>query len=172
MAKKAEPVRRKAKISDFVDEACSEFESLQEEMQNWYDSIPENLQGGDKGSAVEEAANELEEASTRPDFPEGVEDEEMEIVMPGRTEKQMMKLSRADRCGDAVSVLSQVVEHLQAMIDDLAEKKTAMEAADETTKGAEAEGFDDLTTAINEYMDEIQNLIDIAEAVTFPGMFG
>lgn len=43
-----------------VEDATSDVEQLQQEMQDWYDSIPENLQQGEKANQVEEAANALE----------------------------------------------------------------------------------------------------------------
>lgn len=46
--------------SDF-ESAKSTVEELRDEMTNWKDNIPENLQGGDKCSEVEEAESALEE---------------------------------------------------------------------------------------------------------------
>lgn len=43
-----------------VQEALSIVQELQEEMENWHDSIPENLQSGSKASEVEEAKDALE----------------------------------------------------------------------------------------------------------------
>lgn len=163
MAKKAEPNRRKATISDFVDEACGEFESLQEEMQERFDNMPENLQGGDVGSRVEEAAQALGEVMERPDFPEGVTDDEIEIVLPGRTPKQTAKMSRADRRDDAVQILAAVVDRLQTKIDELDQAQSGGDESDDTTNQVEA---------LTEYMEGLQNRIDNAEAVEFPGMYG
>jgi glycosyltransferase A (GT-A) superfamily protein (DUF2064 family) len=52
---------RLSKAQALIEEAASIVSDLQEEMQNWYDNMPESLQGGDKASAVEECANNLEE---------------------------------------------------------------------------------------------------------------
>ena len=54
---------RRERLDDAVaqmEDAKSEVESLQEEMQSWHDNMPENLQDGEKGTAVQEAAEALE----------------------------------------------------------------------------------------------------------------
>jgi hypothetical protein len=45
--------------ADAVD-AKSEMESLRDELQDWFDNLPENFQQGDKGSELESAISELE----------------------------------------------------------------------------------------------------------------
>jgi uncharacterized protein YdeI (YjbR/CyaY-like superfamily) len=50
---------RLSEAQSLVDEAKSIVEELQEEMQSWYDGMPENLQGSDKGSQIEECADAL-----------------------------------------------------------------------------------------------------------------
>lgn len=52
---------RLAEAEGKFEDAKSIVQELQEEMQNWYDNMPEGLQGSDKGSQVEEAANALQE---------------------------------------------------------------------------------------------------------------
>jgi len=56
--------------SDFessIEDAKSNVEELKEEMQNWYDSIPENLQSGDKANEVQEAIDALENLASELD---------------------------------------------------------------------------------------------------------
>lgn len=43
-----------------VGDAKSEFESLRDELQEWYDNLPENFQNGDKGNDLQTAIDELE----------------------------------------------------------------------------------------------------------------
>ena len=38
----------------------SEVESLKDELQDWYDNLPENFQNGDKGSELQEAIEALD----------------------------------------------------------------------------------------------------------------
>lgn len=49
-----------ADAASLVDEAKGIVEDLKDQMQNWKDSIPENLQDGDKASEVDEAISALE----------------------------------------------------------------------------------------------------------------
>lgn len=44
-----------------VGDAASVVRELEEEVRGWYDNLPENLQGGDKGSRLEECADALGE---------------------------------------------------------------------------------------------------------------
>jgi hypothetical protein len=43
------------------DEARSEVEEIANEMRDWYDGMPEGLQGSEKGSSVSGAADALDE---------------------------------------------------------------------------------------------------------------
>ena len=51
---------RLAEAESLVDDAKSIVEELKDEMEQWRDSIPENLQGGDKYAEVEQASDELD----------------------------------------------------------------------------------------------------------------
>ncbi len=51
---------RLAEASGMLDNAISVVRELKEEMENWRDTIPENLQGGDKYSQIEESIDGLE----------------------------------------------------------------------------------------------------------------
>ena len=44
-----------------VDDAKSEFETLRDELQEWHDNLPENLQDGEKANQLDEAIQGLEE---------------------------------------------------------------------------------------------------------------
>lgn len=52
---------RLGEAEGLVGDANSIIEDLKGEMEEWRDSIPENLQGGDKYSEVEEAISNLED---------------------------------------------------------------------------------------------------------------
>lgn len=57
--------RRKAiqKIYDRLEELMQDIEALQEEEQEAYDNLPESLQDGERGHAMQEAADNLEYAA-------------------------------------------------------------------------------------------------------------
>ena len=54
-------------IESSIEDAKNAVEELKDEMQNWYDSIPENLQSGDKANEVQEAIDALENCSSELD---------------------------------------------------------------------------------------------------------
>ena len=49
-------------LQDKLREISSEIETIKDEEQEYYDNMPESLQGGDKGQAAEAAINALDEA--------------------------------------------------------------------------------------------------------------
>jgi hypothetical protein len=51
---------RLAAAESLVQDAASEVESLKDELQDWYDNLPENFQQGEKGSALEENIDYLD----------------------------------------------------------------------------------------------------------------
>ena len=51
---------RLADIRGEIENAASDVDELNGEMQEWLDSLPENLQGGDKASELQEAIDALE----------------------------------------------------------------------------------------------------------------
>jgi hypothetical protein len=52
---------RLSEVEGDVADARSAVEELQQEMQDWYDNLPESLQAGEKGSMVSSAADSLQE---------------------------------------------------------------------------------------------------------------
>lgn len=52
---------RFSKALELVSEAQSMLEELRDEVQNWHDNLPENLQDSDKGSMLDDAGSTLEE---------------------------------------------------------------------------------------------------------------
>jgi hypothetical protein len=64
-----EHVNTRPSRADRLQEAIAQLEDgnavveeLKDEMSDWYDSMPENLQGSDKGEAIETASETLSEA--------------------------------------------------------------------------------------------------------------
>jgi len=61
-----------------IIEAKEEMEALKEELQNWLDNMPENLQSSSKAETLQEAIDELENIT------ENLEDvESTEVTFPG-----------------------------------------------------------------------------------------
>jgi hypothetical protein len=147
--------KRKSKYDRMIDttveaavaDALSEFESLGEEMRDWYDNMPENLQSGSKGDEVSEAADQLESIDTSIEVPEAVK------VLPVKYEERQDRQSRSARCGYAVTLLDVAINVAQEWMDDEANK--------------EHPERDDVET----FIDDATNAKDEAEGTSFPGMY-
>lgn len=64
---------RFAKAIGDLSDIKAEFESLRDELQEWKDNIPENLQDGDKAQTLEESISELESICDSLDSAEGTD---------------------------------------------------------------------------------------------------
>lgn len=52
---------RLSDVENQVQDCCSDVEELRNELQEWFDNLPEQFQSGDKGSELEEAIQALDE---------------------------------------------------------------------------------------------------------------
>jgi chaperonin cofactor prefoldin len=52
------------KLIEAIENAVSELESIQEEEQDYYDNVPENLQSGERYEASEAAIDSMDSAHT------------------------------------------------------------------------------------------------------------
>jgi hypothetical protein len=143
----------------------SDIESLAEELRSWHDNMPENLQSGDKGTAVDEAASQLEEVAQEDhDFDEDLIGRMPVVHIPGE------ESSRPDRCANCISGLEavasaarDVMEHMAA--DPLPEWVGRSKALDDASlREAVHQALKDLV----EHLDEA---VSTLESVEFPGMF-
>lgn len=133
-------------ITDVVENAKSELESLRDELQEWYDNLPESFQNGSKGDELQEAVSSLETA-TQDDLevPEWLKDVKV-FAVPGDG------TSRADRGSQAAYELRQAAEALDELFHD---------------KGAMDEKYDEAVSL----RDELNSAADEAENVSYPGMY-
>lgn len=135
-------------VESLLEDAYSEFECLAEEMREWYDNLPENLQGGDKGCQLEEAADMLE-ALDRIDYPD-VEESVETVYFPS-----LNCSSRSARCNEAACKLRQAADAVREFVED---------EDNEVSDGDRDE--------LESFAEEIENHADEADGVEFPGMFG
>jgi hypothetical protein len=138
-------------IEGAITSAHGMLVELGEEMRNWYDSMPENLQGGSRAETVQETADTLEglEAPTIPDF---ISSRTEKVVKVNHLKKK--KASRPTRRDYAIDILSAVKDVLEAEI--------AEDSEDDTV----------LVEDINSLIGEIDQLISDAEGAEFPGWAG
>lgn len=149
--KKKQPVVIELSLETALDDAFSEVENLADEMRSWYDNMPENLQQGDKGCRVDEAASALENVQ-RLELPECLNSERK--ISVGRIDGR--KTSRAARLSEAVNLLELVKADAEQFVHD------ELEEGDEDNEADE----------VNSFVNELQQAIDELEGVEFPGMFG
>src|SRR3954471_4751791 len=138
MAAKRQPVAHSTTVSGAVSDAFSALQSLGEELREWYDNLPEGLQGGSKGDALSEAADILEGLS-EPDVPESVADVAVNYsTLPSRRQ------SRRERRDEAVQLLAHAVDAVQESIDNA---QSELQNADESEAN-------DAVDALQEIVDE------------------
>jgi hypothetical protein len=97
------------------------IEDLANELQDWADNMPENMQDSDKHAAVEDAAGELEGVD-EPDVPE-VEGYDPTVSFKFGNPKYMSKTNRLCEIEDFRSQILSVVEELKCQISDLEEEE-------------------------------------------------
>jgi len=151
---KEEYLRMKAEhfsttVETLMADAYGEITSLAEEMREWHDNMPENLQDGDVGSRVSEAADSLENVDEQ-SYPEELP--EIKTVFYPSIDCS----SRSDRACEAASQLRSAAEVMREWLEE----------EDQATLP------EDDRTAISQLADEIEGHADDLEAVEFPTMFG
>jgi hypothetical protein len=152
-------------VADAVGNAVSDLSTLRDELQEWFDNLPENFQNGDKGSQLEEAIGELDEADSfdgsalidaTNDAGDPAEPSSLHFTFPASTKRRM---SRADRCSEATSLLRAAMDEVRQWLD--------ASETDEDGNTVRDPGGD-----IAQALGDLEDLIDRAEGVTFPGMYG
>lgn len=174
--KKLKVTQHSATIADVEGAIANLRDELGEEMRSWYDNMSENLQGGDKGSSVDEAASTLEglDCPDIPDLIDGLGFDYTTQHKGGR--KGDPRWLRRD---NEVSILQSAAETTRGWVDDVeeclkdlpddAEDDTEVEFRDQThTVGELRQGIEDAT----QFADDLDNVISDAEGVEFPGMYG
>lgn len=150
------PVEVSTTVGGAVDTAFGVIEELASELRDWYDNMPENLQGGSKGDEVDEAASDLENIS-EPDVPDFLQD--LPVVFQQLPLKA--RASRSDRLDDG----------LQYARNALSELEAKLEASDALPEGDPAKLSTGQRDELDSFLSELNDLIDNSEAVSFPGMY-
>jgi hypothetical protein len=107
---------RTGTASSMVEDAISEMNQLGDELQEWADSMPESLQGGDKHSTIEESAGTLQGRSM-PDveFPCDEVSIPYHVMLPKRKKRSP---SREVRLSNAIAMIQAVIEFYEGLDDD------------------------------------------------------
>ena len=134
-----------------IADAFSVIDELQQELQDWMDNMPENLQQSEKASQLQEAIDGLTQ-SNEPEVPEGSELAEREVKYTSSLGK---RASRSDRRHDACAMIQGAMDLLTALVE-----------------AAEKDGRDDDAQELQTLNDELQQAYDEWDAVEFPGARG
>lgn len=151
-------------VSELITDAFSEIESLGSEMRDWYDGMPENFQSGDKGEAVNNAADSLEGMES-PGLSQIFEHISV-VHLPG-----LKVNSRSDRASDAADMLRSASESIDEWIEENRvnkESNKTVELEEDGEKISITVDFYDLETVSGEIMTAAEDL----EGIEFPGMYG
>lgn len=140
-------------LNEALTEAYGEFSSLRDEVQDWYDNLPESFQNGSKGDDLQETINQLESfCDNEPSFKDKMQefmDDTTAVFLPPAQNK-----SRADRCATNTVILGTVHDKL---CDDKELRKQIIELG--------------IKDEIKELIDQLETDKMEAENVSFPGMY-
>ena len=134
--------------SELLEEAKAEVEAVGEELQDWYDNLPEGFQASLKGEAISEAASTLQSV-TIPEYPAKAETIKVCFYPP------LNVVSRNHRCGKAADMLRTIGEKVEDYIE---------------AKRKESRKYKD--NGLEEFVGECIEAADEIEGVEIPGMYG
>ncbi len=179
MAKKQTFKTHTTAIDSAVSDAFSGMDELKDELQNWYDNLPESFQNGSKGEALQEAIGNIEGAS-EVDIPDCLTNGP---ELPEVTYSESTRTSRSARRDTCVSMLNGAADAGREYVETL----NALEYEDgklkpsgiKTTSMLEDEGWpededtrDAWVSEIETFVDDCENAASEYENVEFPGMYG
>lgn len=140
-------------LRGLVDDAFDQAEEIKDELQNWIDSMPENLQNSEKASTAQDAIEAIDNAlGYRPDDIDDVITEEWKTLYLPNLEP---KKSRNDRIGDCAAMLRAAVSALESEDDKLEKNPDA--DTDEEKEELEIR-LDNLRTVIQQLEDAASEL--------------
>jgi hypothetical protein len=130
-------------VIDLVCDGIQELRDLTDELQSWYDNLPQSFQDGDKGSQLQDAIGTLENIN------------DIEVIDRFATLSLVFLpmedfSSRARRRESAVAMLNAAIERL----------------TEETDQNPATEDSE-----IDDLISEIEDAVSEAESVEFPGMY-
>lgn len=164
-------------VEEFVSDAFSDAEGLKDELQSWWDNLPENFQNGDKGDALQEAIDALDGVS-QPDVPDCIATSNVRYTPCGKR-----KASRADRLGDCIARLENAAQEARDRSDQLEalhynDDGKLINDDDELVKPedmgedpATEEERNSLKDELDTFADECDDAKSEWENVSFPGMY-
>ena len=171
----------KSDAESIISNAQGEVDTLKDELQSWFDNLPESFQNGIKGDALQEAIDGLDSSNVdslkMPEFI-GNLDGGFEVEVPTRRVK-----SRADRAGlvaeqmralaEAIRERADESRQLQIDIDEERELRKKNEGSTEPDMSdmEQPKWNDDRVQEAETFADEVESAAEQLENVMFPGMY-
>lgn len=141
-------------VEDLIGDANTVIEELAEEMDSWYNNLPENLQNSSRGESIQEAYDTLS-GIPQPEYGLGLEIGTVYFPFLGVS-------SRSDRASEAASYLHAASEALLNWIESKKEEAGDRELTDEE---------DGLHQEVQELAESCEDAANELENVCFPGMY-
>lgn len=98
-------------LNQLLADAIGEIEGLKDEIQEWYDNLPEAFQNGDKGEQLQECIDQFNSLSV-PNLPEE-KDQEWKTLDAKVTFLPAQGSSRSDRMQEAIRILDFVADQIE-----------------------------------------------------------
>lgn len=130
-------------IGELVSSVYNDIVELKDELESWYDNMPESLQGGDKGQILQDSISCLDSVY-EPDVDENIS--KISVVFVPRIPKRYSRSERHSLCVD-------ILEFVSSTLKDALDSDGSLE-----------DSVMDLLADIEETLMELQN-------VEYPGMF-
>lgn len=169
---------REVSVSSAIDDAFSEADELKDELQNWFDSMPENLQGGSKGQTLEESIGQLESISKPDPIPDSISS--YNVTYSERVGRKSSRSTRRDACVARLEACAEAARDLSGSLSDLQyDDNSTLKLGELARTGMVGEETphtesdrDTRTQELDAFADECESAKDELEAVEFPGMYG
>jgi hypothetical protein len=155
-------------VESAVQDAFSGMQELKDELQEWYDNLPENFQNGSKGEQLQEAMDAIDgvyEVDT-PDAAQGLETQYMPVKGRSRAARRDGFVAMLSAAADAAR---QHADFLQGLEYD--EDGDEVDGSNPDAPATEDER-DTQVSELETFADEVENAVSEFEAVEFPGMYG
>jgi len=124
-------------VENLIEDGYSDLESLKDELQDWYDNLPEQFQSGDKGETLQTGIDELENVE-RPNV-----DAEHLNKLPSLVYKESLKLdTRSDRFFEAKDKITTAKEFIEGELETLEEGEYKDYLGDLVQELEEVEGIE------------------------------
>lgn len=152
MAVKFKTEDRMSTVLGAVEEASSLVEELKDELQDWYDNLPESFQNGEKGDELQDTISSLEEAYDTLEEISGDTDAEnpllqyeykyQQIVYPKSAYMSRQKRLEVGTCA-LLGAPTEIPDELEGSVED-------------------GDG------EMSDLLDKIQQVVDTIQSVSFP----